>query len=572
MKGEYIKLTNFIRGVHKFIIPLYQRNYEWTLDNCRILYEDLLELKNENRKKHFIGSIVSKKEIESENNIILIDGQQRIITIFLIYLAMYNLIKEEEIETSINAEEIKEEFLLYKFSKEKNKYKIASTEKDSKDINSLINNNIDLNQKIDSNIIENYKFFYNELKNKRISIDDLYREISKLGIISITLDYDENPQLIFESLNSTGLPLKNSDKIRNFLLMQINTEEEQENIYTQYWKKIENILNKDFDKFINHYLIFKNKLHATSKNVKKRSSYESFKRFFFSGDFTGYLYVLKDMHYYAELYGDILHFTVNNDKINKYLKHFYFMSKDKIRPFLLFLLDMYQFKEISEKVIISIFEILESYLLRRFVCKREFSTFLFTTIQKDMLKNEEKDYFLSFKKSFFPKVFSKIEYKFPDDNEFEESFKKYQMNNFSTNEKRRQLFYILAKIESFKCKESIDLFDNKKQFLQIEHIMPQKLSPEWITDLGENYKKIYTTFVNNIGNLTLTGYNQELSNKSFAFKRNIYAESSLKINQILSQNQKFGIDEIKKRIDFLFEKALQIWVYPEELLNQEYNI
>lgn len=563
MQCEYIKITDFIYKTDKFIIPLYQRNYEWKDDQCEALYYDLIELKDNKRTKHFIGSIVSITTKNLANKRELIDGQQRIITIYLIFLAMYNLIKEGVISKEITEELIKEKYLIDKFSKESNKEKIEPTKKDKDDLYLIIDGKIDLNQKYKSNIIENYKFFYYKLKNKKVSIDDLYKSIQKLEFVSMVLDVDENPQLIFESLNSKGLALQISDKIRNFLLMQIADIEEQKNIYEKYWKKIEDILGDSFDLFIKHYLIFKNKFYNTN-NGKKRDGYEAYKRFFFSSIFGGYLSALKDMMYYAELYGCLLHFYTNSDKINKYLKYFYFLSQNDIRPFLLFILDMYKQKEIPEKNIISIFNILDSYLFRRAICKKGISWYLFANIQKEMLKNEKKDYFLTFKESFFKQISSKIDYKFPNDNEFEESFKKGEMQlNLNTDRKKRQCFYMIARLENFNNKEYIDFFENKKQY-QIEHIMPQKLSPEWIKDLGDNYKKIHENWLNNIGNLTLTGYNPELSNKSFSLKRKLYAESSLKLNQIIAQYEKFGESEMYQRVDFLSKRAIQIWSYPKE--------
>lgn len=555
MKGEYQEFVQYLRETKKIIIPIYQRNYEWTMENCKTLYEDLMMIVNGNRPKHFIGSIVSVKTNDSTNAKIIIDGQQRIITIYLIYLAIYNLIEEGNIETSVNSEEIKEEFLIYKYSKDNNKYKIIPTEKDSQSLNLLIDNDdLDLNKKFDSNIIENYKFIYNELKLEKVSADDLYRALEKLGIISITLDHDENPQLIFESLNSTGLALKTSDKIRNFLLMKLDVDD-QNNLYKKYWKKIEITVGNSFEVFIKDYLIFKN------KSFQLNRAYEEFKNYLLSSNIES-ANILKDMAYCAELYGHILNFDTDSKNINRYLQYFYFLSQTNIRPFLIFLLDIYKKNEILEKSIVEIFSILESYLLRRLVCRFNSSNLknLFSTIKKNILNNEGQDYLSAFKKEFFEQV-SYTTNRFPNDREFTDNLRLNSIGRFKNN----QVFYILSRLENSNSKESIDFFNNKQQY-QIEHVMPQKLSSEWKINLGGSYEKIHDVWLNRVGNLTLTGWNPELSNKSFGEKKLIFAESSLKLNQLLANSEKFGIEELEKRTDFLAKRAVQIWSYPKEEL------
>ena len=555
MKGEYQEFVQYLRETKKIIIPIYQRNYEWTIENCKTLYEDLMMIVNGNRPKHFIGSIVSVKTNDSLNVKQIIDGQQRIITIYLIYLAIYNLIEEGNIETSVNSEEIKEEFLIYKYSKDDNKYKIIPTEKDRQSLNLLIDNdNLDLNKKFDSNIIENYKFIYNELKSEKVSADDLYRALEKLGIISITLDHDENPQLIFESLNSTGLALKTSDKIRNFLLMKLDVDE-QNNLYKKYWKKIETTVGDSFEVFIKDYLIFKN------KSFQLNRAYEEFKNYLLSSNIES-ANVLKNMAYCAELYGHILNFDTDSKNINRYLQYFYFLSQTNIRPFLIFLLDIYKKNEILEKSIVEIFSILESYLLRRLVCRFNSSNLknLFSTIKKNILNNEGQDYLSAFKKEFFEQV-SYTTNRFPNDREFTDNLRLNSIGRFKNN----QVFYILSRLENSNSKESIDFLNNKQQY-QIEHVMPQKLSSEWKINLGGSYEKIHDVWLNRVGNLTLTGWNPELSNKSFGEKKLIFAESSLKLNQLLANSEKFGIEELEKRTDFLAKRAVQIWSYPKEEL------
>lgn len=577
MNGQRIQLTTFYKSVHKFCIPIFQRNYEWKDKQCKALFENLLDISNGKIKEHFLGCITTKKENNySENIVIVIDGQQRIITLYLLYLAIYNLLKEnynsDNTENTKNtAEKIFDEYLYYKYLISfENKYKITPAKADSDSFLLLLKNKIDFKKRSDSNIIKNYIFFYEELKKN--DIFKIYNAIEKLNIISITLG-NENPQIIFECLNATGVPLNRADKIRNFLLLQANTSKEQLKAYEDYWLPIENSLIDKFatkekksalENFFYHYLICKTNIDSHDSG----DCYERIKKYFISFPLS-YIEFLQDMKYYAELYESILLKSSTNDYlIDKYLKNIYCLGQINIRPFLLFLLDLYQKKSMSKDSIIGILKILESYLFRKNICNsKQIQVSFFKNIQKEISKNKEKTYKV-FKDAFLKQISLNIKYKFPDDKEFELYFKGRKIGSVTNTSERLKLLYLYAKIERFDNKENIDIFETEKK-LQIEHIMPQVLSPEWEKDLGENYKKIHETYLNNIGNLTLTGYNQEMGNKSFAYKRSKFLVSNLGINQILARNEQFGLKEIKDRIDFLYTRAVQIWPYPEELLEQK---
>ena len=268
------------------------------------------------------------------------------------------------------------------------------------------------------------------------------------------------------------------------------------------------------------------------------------------------------MKYFAKLYSYLLLTSkTDSEKINKNLIYFNFLSVEKVSPFLVFLLDMYQSKELSEKVILKIFKIIESYLFRMVICKKDLKTSFFANIQKDILINEKKDYFQTFKDSFKYQE-SLFGNNLPNNKEFEDCFKK---TTYKTYYNKKRIHYILGKIECLNSKESFYLFNPKTSF-QIEHIIPQTLSTEWEKDLNiKNKNELEDIFT--LGNLTLTQENQEMGNKPFSYKRKIFANSSLKINQILSKKNKFSLEDVKERANFLFEKALQIWKNPlEEIL------
>lgn len=221
IKGNEIQLHRFMEGSEKrFIIPVYQRNYDWKIVNCRQLFDDLLKIKEDNRKSHFFGSIVSAlPEDQSREEYLIIDGQQRLTSISLLLLAMYDLIDQGLIEVKDNTlkQRIREEYL-NKYSPSDKKIKLKPIKNDQNAFNNLVDNNNPIES---SNITTNYKYFYNRILEEVVSVDDLFDAFQKLIIIGISLNSEENPQLIFESLNSTSLELSEGDKIRNFILMDV---------------------------------------------------------------------------------------------------------------------------------------------------------------------------------------------------------------------------------------------------------------------------------------------------------------------------------------------------------------
>ena len=240
MKGSETKLVAFMHGSDKrFVIPVYQRNYDWKTENCKQLFDDLKKVIKTHRKSHFFGSIVSVYNPDGENmEFQIIDGQQRLTTISLLLLAMYNLIKNGIIaaEQGNLADKIYRTYLIDEWQDDDTRIKLKPVKNDQTAFGKLFDDETEHVK--DSNVTINYRYFYERIQRQELTMDELFEAIRRLEIISITLNQDDNPQLIFESLNSTGVALSEGDKIRNFILMGLPTKQ-QNNFYEKYWNKIE---------------------------------------------------------------------------------------------------------------------------------------------------------------------------------------------------------------------------------------------------------------------------------------------------------------------------------------------
>ncbi|MFR9240901.1 MAG: DUF262 domain-containing protein [Clostridium baratii] len=545
-----------------FVIPVYQRNYDWKKEQCKQLYDDLINVVKYDYKSHFFGTIVSiYNDSSRDREYLIIDGQQRITTVSLMLLAIYNILDKERLESNkIRKEKIYNQYLVNPYMDDDSKLKLKPIKDDRKVFEDIFNDEV-LDE--ESNISINYKYFYNRIIEGEVSIDDLYSAIERLMIVEIELkNGEDDPQLIFESLNSTGLDLTDADKVRNFILMD-KSSKEQEELYNNYWNKVEKNTIYNVTNFIRDYMTMKEKKISNINKV-----YTNFKTYIKDNNID-IKDCLKDMLIYSEYYNKILTSKTGIKEADNHLERINKMEVRVSYPFFLEILNDYYKNVICEKELIEIFNIIESYIFRRIMCKVATNALnkVFMNLCKEIknYKDYDNNYVEILKFILSNKNLSQ---RIPDDTEFKRNFFENNIYNWKSKNK----LYLLERLENYNNTEKVDierLVDQNE--LTIEHIMPQNLTPNWIEMLGDNYKEIHEKYLHTIGNLTLTGYNSQMSNRPFQDKKNIengFNNSRLKLNRYIASIEKWDEEEISKRTEILFDIAKEIWKYP----NTKYRI
>lgn len=561
MKGSEAKMMEYMDGASKrYVIPVYQRKYDWKEENCRQLYEDLKKIVSDKRDSHFFGSIVSSvigNGATTEYHII--DRQQRLTTVTLLLLAIRNLIQQKKItaEEPQLDEQINERFLISKWAKEDDRIKLRPVKSDRDALLKLFGDEEDYDQS--SNLTLNYKFFCNLLLREEIPVDDLYAAIGKLEIISITLDQGDNAQMIFESLNSTGLALTEGDKIRNYILMGLPPKD-QNKYYDHYWAKIEKCTDKDVSGFIRDYLSVKQQITPTISNV-----YRAFKEYAENAGLQKDT-LLTDILKYARFYEKLLicKSGLNEQKLDDCLYRMMRLEIVVTRPFLMEILRLNQDGKLTVDEVLQIFLITENYLFRRNICEVPTNALnkIFLNLNKEILRYDNtSDQYVA---KFIYALRSKKESgRFPDDEEFTEALASKQVYLMRGKYKA----YLFERFENYGTVETKDVYTHlDNNVYTIEHIMPQHLTPAWTESLGANAEEIHETWLHRLANLTLTGYNPNLSNKPFREKRDAeeggYKVSGLKMNQKISTKDSWGLPELEERNDEMIALAKKIWSFP----------
>lgn len=562
MKGSETMMLEFMEGADKrYVIPVYQRKYNWKIDNCRQLYDDLKKIILKQRPSHFFGSIVSSVVATGnkyEHHII--DGQQRLTTITLLLLAMSNLIKEGKVtpKEQMLDEQINQRFLISPWAQHDDRIKLRPVRGDRDALTKLFGDPKDYDHV--SNLTINYQFFYETLLKDDISFDELYAAIGKLQIISIILESGDNAQLIFESLNSTGLALYEGDKIRNYILMGFSPNE-QERLYENYWSKIEKCTKDDVSGFVRDYLTIKNQVAPTIGSV-----YPAFKTYAADTGLTmGEL--LEDLLRYARFYEVLLtcQSNLSEPKLDNCLYRMMRLDITVTRPFLLEVLRLNQDGRLSVQEVLDVFLITENYLFRRNICEVPTNSLnkIFINLNKEICRydNTTEQYV---DKLIYTLLSKKDKGRFPDNKEFAAALAEKQVYLM----KGKYKAYLFERFENYGTIETKDVYTHlDNNTYTIEHIMPQQLTPIWRKALGENYKEIHETWCHRLANLTLTGYNSTLSNKSFQEKRDAakggYKASGLRMNQKLAALDNWGLAELEERNKEMIARAKKIWSYPQ---------
>ena len=541
----------------RFVIPVYQRNYDWKTENCKQLYDDLVKVVKNNRRSHFFGSIVSSYQPNGRyTEYLVIDGQQRLTTISLLLLAMYNLIREGKVHplTETMAQEIFEDYLVDKHQPKETRIKLKPVKNDRSAFEKLFD--VDDENDKQSNLTYNYDYFYNRIQKEEVSIEQLYDSLFALEIINIELTYDDNPQLIFESLNSTGLALSEGDKIRNFILMGLPSQK-QNDYYEKYWNKIELCTSYDVSLFVRDYLSVKqqaipslSRIYVTFKSYVEEKQIETEA-------------LLQDMLEYAKWYELLLKGRTTDKKLNACIFRLNRLETTVTRPFFLEVLRMQKKGVLSLHEAREIFLFTENYLFRRSICDLPTNALnkIFLMLHREIIRYDgtENDYLEKYKYA----MTSRIERgRFPNNEEFAQALAVKQI--YLMNMKNKA--YVLERFENFGIDEDKDIYRHLDEgTYSIEHIMPQHLTPAWVDALGEDYEEIHETWLHRLGNLTLTAYNSKYSNNPFVEKRDMskgFRESGLRLNTWIAEQKQWTLSEMEARTEMLVSKALTIWPIP----------
>ena len=559
MKGTASHLLEFLEGARKrFIIPVYQRNYDWKRENCKQLFDDLVSVIKERKSTHFFGSIVSYAH--SRDEVILIDGQQRITTISLILIAMINAMKKGVCvpEDSRLAEILEDTYIVDKYRREERKVRLKPFRDDCTAFDRLIYN--EEGEYIqDSKVTINYKYFYDRIVQlQELSLDDLYKAIDSLEIIDIELEpqHGDNPQLIFESLNSTGLDLTEADKIRNFVLMNL-APNIQEQFYDKYWNRIEKCSGNELDSFVRNYLTIKQGVIPNQKKI-----YFAFKEY--TKRYDGIEEVLKEMLIYANTYRDIKEYQVGDKDTNEIAKRLDLLDMTVAYPFLMAFLVYAKEVELLSSEIHQVFACIETFIFRRLMCDLPTNALnkIFATLHTSVLKSKrDSDTYSSVMVYILES--KKLSSSFPKDEEFINGFTTKKVYSMQAKNK----MYIFERLENGSSVEKNDVVENIEQgILTIEHIMPQTLSNTWKQDLGIYWEEIQEKWLHTISNLTLSGYNIKYSNRPFREKRDMengFKQSGLRLNHYIAQFEKWSEEELELRKQELSRMAKSIWSYPQ---------
>lgn len=601
MKARESRLNNLLEiRNQKFVIPVFQRKYSWTEKQCQTLWDDIISLSERGADAgHFIGSIVCYQVNDEEmpgviNEKILIDGQQRLTTLSLIMIAIARTYKQMGEDGVKIANAIMNQYILNSDFDGEDKYKLIPTYDDKETFIALIENRENELKSYSKNMLDNFKLFYDNLDNDKETLEKIYKGINKLDIVYVVLTKNQdNPQLIFESMNSTGKGLSQGDLLRNYLLLGGDSSE-QKDLYENYWKPIEQDFGQDdyvnkFDFFLRDYLTM-----IERKTVNLGVGYDEYKEYFSDKDISK-KDMLIDLRRFSKYYSRIYRCIDNDKELNDLWKELKIQRVDVANPFLMQVYSDYEEAqekhefELSKQDFMDIVKTINSYVFRRYIVgiptnslNKTFAV-LYNSINKDDYKN-----------SVIATLMLLDSYKeFPNDEEFETSF--FSKDIYTTRLKN----YILEKLENDNHLNAITI---DGEDISIEHILPET-NPEsfkqwWKDALGENWRELKKNNEHRLGNLTITKgvYNTQMSDLPFEKKLNVpggIVDSHYRISESViyetdengnfvldSNNNKirrteWNISDIDERTKTLVKQALNIWKYPsltEEELKPYKNI
>ena len=566
MDAKKFRLIEFISEKRTFVIPVYQRDYKWKITHCEQLFNDIVQI-IENGKPHFIGTFVYQETAGADifRELVIIDGQQRITSIILFVKVLYDLTYDTELKDDIYST-----FIKHSRGELKGKCKLRPTEYDRDTFEKLMaddgfdENNFSGEEK-KSAMYCNYRFFQNKISESKYAPKDFFNATGQLNIVSILLE-EENPQEIFESLNSTGLDLSQADLIRNFLLMPLNDDLNlQEELYKNYWRKMEDLLrpSDNMENFIIQYLVAKLKSNdAYSSKVSPKTLYAVFKRYFHDKCSSSES-CLKDMYRYAKFFR---RFTFNDETKfanlsaldKKFYELVYLLEEKKSPIILMYLFDRYEKNHFDEATFIELVDALISIAFRAKVCKfrgieQQYAGNVLARLEKEYKKESSLDLNI-----FWSTLVNTSKIAFPKDKDFQAAL---ISNDLYTQIKSKFCKYMLYSLERAARDKELPPYSEAT----VEHVLPQTLNDKWKKYLAErNDLQAHELWLHNLGNLTLTGENPALGNSDFDTKKEIYLRSNFLYTRALAKCSDWTSNQIQARAKKLAAEALKVWTLPEE--------
>ena len=560
MKAEDVRLTELLEGPKQFIVPVFQRDYSWGTKHCLQLWKDIVRVGSDaNTKAHFVGSVVYVAAEETSAKItrwLLIDGQQRLTTVSLLLAALRNRVPAEEPESEHPVDddglptrlELEDYYLRNTHGKGDRRHKLHLRRADQETMAAIVDAK-ECPAGASERIRENLEFFDEQLNN--VDLDLVYRGIKKLVAVDVCLTRgQDDPQMIFESLNSTGLDLTQADLIRNFVLMR-QGEELQTRLYEDYWQPIEQAFGAryrtDFDKFVRDYLTLQLK---PSKQLKADEIYQHFRTYFYGVEGSDPVEdTLAELKRFGTYYVAFSLVQEENPALKVAFRRLRLLV-EVAAPLVLKLHDCYsRAKTLPVKDFVTAVELLESYVFRRSVCAMQTRNLaqIFASLA---YRIKEDAPLLSLKVALHRQGKKR---RFPSDVEFREALETRDVYDM------RNCHYLLDRLEN-ESKEKI-----ATERFTIEHVMPQNesLSAEWQAMLGEDWQNVHQLWLHRLGNITLTGYNPEYSDRSFADKKTIaggFNDSPLRLNRFIREQDRWTATEMDERGRQFAKKAVTIWL------------
>lgn len=564
MEGNANKLLVFFGNMQcTFTVPVYQRPYSWTTKQCAKLVEDLTHTHEKGLRSHFFGSLVLKGEVKGTRlRYVIIDGQQRLTTVSLLLLALRDLLRQGVLRADTEptlADELQDNFLLHKYAAPGSAPHLRLGNADMAAWETLLGlRSGDLPP--GAPLKRNYDWLADWLRRTPLSPESVFAALGRLEIIGITLSEADDPQLIFESLNATGLALTEGDKVRNFLLMDL-PEKEQECLYRKYWTAIERHTDGEVSELTRDFLSVKRQETPRLDEV-----YLAFKQFVAERP-ASQADLLAELARYAKWFGLL---RQGGDRawgpaLRGSLFRLNRLKLTVVRPFALEVLRLHEEGTLTEDDLARVFAMLEAYLFRRIVCEVPTNALnkIFLTLNGDVLRLAHGDARYVDVLAYVLRAKTQSG-RFPDDEEFRADLATRQVYKMN----RLYKHYLFERLENGNSKETKDVYAHLDALdYSIEHILPQRLTPAWRESLGERCNDIHATWLHRLGNLTLTAYNPNLSNATFPEKRDApnggYRASGLRLNQHLGQLERWGEAELEARTRALCERALALWPLPK---------